>query len=79
VCNKTYARARRGGLVSAGEILEELVGRAANCQRFYRPKRRQKPGELKPNSPCSLSWFAHEPVPRDDGRPLFDLIPEAYD
>ena len=76
--NKSYhARARRGGLVSAGEILDELVERAADRKRFYRPARRPKPGgKAKPSLQLELDF---EPVPRDPERPLVDLLPEAYD
>ena len=43
--NRTFQlQSRRGGLVSCGDVLEELVERAADRQRFYRPARRPKPG-----------------------------------
>ncbi len=76
--NKTYhARARRGVMVSAGDVLEELIERAADRRRFYRPTRRPKPGaKAKPS--MQLELFAQEPVARDAERPLFDVIPEAY-
>lgn len=78
IFNRTYhTRARRGGLVSAGAILEELIERAADRQRFYRPARRLKPG-AKAKQPMQLE-LDFEPVARDPERPLFDLVPEAYD
>jgi hypothetical protein len=69
VVNRTYKlRSRRAGLISSGEILEELVERAAD-----RKRRQRKLQGLQ------LELFAPEPVPRDPGRPLVDLLPEAYD
>ena len=63
--NKSYyARARRGGVVSAGAILEELVERAAD-------RRRKKRGNLQEG--LQLELFADQPVPRDSDRPLLDL------
>ena len=79
--NRTYhARARRGGLVSCGDVLEELAERAADRQRFYRPARRPKPGaKAKPSLQMELDFAQQEPVARDPERPLFDLLPEAYE
>jgi hypothetical protein len=75
--NRTHhARAQRAGLVSCGQILEELVERAAD-RRFYRPARRPKPRAAAGQS-LQLELFADQPVPRDPDRPLFDLLPEAY-
>ncbi len=92
--NRSYhAHARRAGLLSCGQILEELVERAADRrQRFYRPGHRPKPGAVAKQS-LQLELFAdqtdsgHEKfmpgingsVPRDAERPLFDLLPEAYE
>jgi len=43
--NRTYQiRSRRGGLVAASDVIQELVERAAVRQKFYRPARRTKPG-----------------------------------
>jgi hypothetical protein len=71
VLSKTYhARARRGGMVSAGQILEELAERAAARQRRKR--------SVKLQGGLQLELFADEPIPRDAERPLFDLLPEAY-
>jgi hypothetical protein len=55
-------------MVSAGEILEELIARAADRRR----KKRKLQG-------LQLELFADPPVPRDPERPLVDLLPEAYD
>ena len=77
--NRTFQlRSRRGGLVSCGDVLEELVERAAERQRFYRPARRLKPG-AKAKSSLQLELFAQEPVARDAERPLLDVFPEFYD
>jgi hypothetical protein len=77
VFNRTYTlRSRRGGLVSAGAILEELVERAADRRRA-----KKRSGNLQGG--LQLELF-DEPitqqsyVPRDPDRPLLDLIPEAY-
>ena len=56
--NRTYqTRASRGGMVSAGEILEELVERTADRQAFYRPRGSPlvelRPLKLMPSAP----WF----------------------
>jgi hypothetical protein len=63
--------ARRDGLVSVGTILEELVERAADR------RRKKRSGNLQGG--LQLELFADQPVPRDPERPLFDLLPEAYD
>jgi hypothetical protein len=79
VFNRTFQlRSRRGGLVSCGDVLEELVERTAERQRFYRPARQPKLGaKAKPS--LQLELFAQGPPTRDAERPLFDLMPEAYD
>jgi len=64
-------------MVSAGAILEQLVERAADRQRFYRPAPRPNPGTVATQS-LQLELFADQSVPRDAERPLFDLMPEAY-
>ena len=56
-------------MVSAGAILEELVERAA--------ARKKRSGNLQGG--LQLELFSDEAVPRDAARPLFDLLPEAYD
>jgi hypothetical protein len=80
-------------MVSAGAVLDELIERAVDRQRFYRPERRPKPGaaakQCKKRSGkvhwLQLELFADEPISqkcyvlRDAERSLFDLIPEAYD
>jgi hypothetical protein len=78
--NRTYhAWARRGGMVSAGEILGELVERAADRQRFYRPALRPKPSAKASQSlQLEFDFAQQEPPARDPERPLFDLMPEAY-
>ena len=58
-------------MVSAGEVLEELVERAADR------RRRTRSGKLQRG--LQLELFADQPVPRDADRPLFDLLPEAYE
>jgi hypothetical protein len=68
---KGFSRARRAGLVSCGQILEDLVERAAD-------RWRKKHG-AKLQESLQLDLFADEPIPRNAERPLFDLIPEAYD
>jgi hypothetical protein len=79
IFNRTYQlRSRRGGLVSVGEVIGELVERADGRRRFYRPGRRPKLG-AKAKESLQLELFPQEPVPRDAERPLFDLLPEAYD
>ena len=93
--NRSYQiRSRRYGLVSAGDVIQELVERARDRERFYRPERRTKPGiaakECKKSSGklqgVQLELFADElkvncspSVNSDPDRPLFDLFPEAYD
>jgi hypothetical protein len=78
VFSKTYhARARRGGLIFAGAVLEEMVERAADRHRFYRPGLQPNPG-AKAKSSLQLELFAQEPPARDAEPPLFDLLPEAY-
>lgn len=43
--NRTYQiRSRRGDLVSAGEVIQELVERVSERQSFYRPGKRTSPG-----------------------------------
>jgi len=70
VFNRTYhARASRGGLVPVGEVIQELVERAAD-------RRRKKHG-AKLRGSLQLELFGDQPIPRDAERPLFDLIPEA--
>ncbi len=69
--NRSYhARARRAGLVSCGQILEELVERAVDR------RRKKRSGKLQGG--LQLELFADQPIPRDPDRPLFDLLPEAY-
>jgi hypothetical protein len=69
--NRTYhARARRGGMVSAGAILEDVVERAADRQRNKRSS-----GNLQG---LQLELFSDQSVPRDPDRPLLDILPEAY-
>jgi hypothetical protein len=41
--------------------------------------RRRKKHGAKQQGSLQLDLFADEPIPRDAERPLFDLIPEAYD
>ena len=61
--NKTHhAGARRGGLVSTGAILEELVERAADRQR------KKRSGNLQGG--LQLELFSDEAVPRDAERPV---------
>ena len=44
IFNRSYKlRSRCGGLVSAGEIIQELADRAADRPSFYRPKRQISP------------------------------------
>lgn len=46
--NRTYQiRSRRGDLVSAGEVIQELVERVSERQSFYRPGRKLQPGAAK--------------------------------
>jgi hypothetical protein len=77
-------------MVSAGAVLDELIERAVDRQCFYRPERRPKPGAAakqckKRSGKVHWQLFADEPISqkcyvlRDAERPLFDLIPEAYD
>jgi hypothetical protein len=68
--NRSY-RARNGGMVSVSEVLDELTERAADRQRRKRSAKLQ--GGLQ------LELFSDQPVPRDADRPLFDLLPEAYE
>lgn len=84
--NRSYQiRSSRGVMVSAGEILEELVERASDRQGFYRPRRRPRPGAKQQRSGklqgVQLELFADRPsiVDRapDPARPLADLFPEA--
>jgi hypothetical protein len=81
VFNRTFQlRSRRGGLISCDDVLEELVERAADRQRFYRPACRPKLGaKAKPSLQLELDFAQQEPVARDADRPLFDLLPEAYE
>jgi hypothetical protein len=75
VFNKTYhARARRTGLVSAGQLLEDLALRAADRRRREK-KSKQRAGKLQG---IQLELFPEpEPTTAAD-RPLFDLFPEAF-
>lgn len=65
------AQARRGGMASAGAILEG-AGRASR-----RSPAEESSGNLQGG--LQLELFADQPVPRDPGRPLLDLMPEAFD
>jgi hypothetical protein len=72
VFNKSYhAVASRGGLVSAGDVIQELVERAADRQRA-----KKRSGKLQG---VQLELFPAQPAvqrpPAD--RPLGDLFPEA--
>jgi hypothetical protein len=58
-------------MVSAGEVLDELIERAAD--------RRERRRSRNPQAGLQLELFADQPAPRDRDRPLFDLVPEAYD
>ena len=63
VFNKTYhAQARSGGMVSAGQVLEELVDRAAER------RRRKCSGNLQGG--VQLELFAEEPVPMNNRSPF---------
>ena len=65
-------------MVPAREGLDETVERAADRQRFDRPKRRPKQGaKTKPS--LELELFAQEPPAGAAERPLLDLMPEAYE
>ena len=84
IFNRSYQiRASRGGMVSASEILEELVERAGERQGFYRPRRRPKPGVADKrkgkSAAVQLELFGNPEIKRDADRPLYDLLPEAYD
>jgi hypothetical protein len=57
-------------MVSAGDVLAELVERAG--------ERRRKKCSRKLHS-LQLELFPDPLVPRDPERPLVDLLPEAYD
>jgi hypothetical protein len=79
---------RKTGLVGAGEIIQEMVERAAVRQEFYRPARRVSPVSRSKRKPrgkmqsVQLELFPAEAVQhcavQDPARPLFDLFPEAY-
>jgi hypothetical protein len=81
VFNRTF-QARRGDLVSAGEVLQELVERAAERQHFYRPERRPRPGcprpqgRKKPGPPLQGTQLSLNFA--DPDKPLADIFPEAY-
>ena len=59
-------------MVSAGAVLDKLIERAAD-----RRLRKRSSGNLQGG--LQLKLFSDEPVARDAERPLFDLLPEAYD
>ena len=58
-------------MVSVGEVLNELIDRAAD--------RRRKKRNVDLQGGLQLELFADQPAPRDAERPLFDVIPEAYE
>ena len=58
-------------MVSVSEVLDELIERAADR------RRKKRSGKLQ--GALQLELFADQPVPRDADRPLFDLLPEAYE
>ena len=76
-------------MVSAGEVLQELVDRASDRRGFYRPRRRPQPGVKDKRSgslhPLQLELFAKIPrlpiaPPPADETPeeMFDrLFPET--
>jgi len=75
IFNRTYQlRSRRGGMVSAGEILEELTERAADR------RRKKRSGKLQ-GVQLELDFEQHfADQPATDGRdrpPLADLFPDA--
>ena len=63
------------GLLSTGEILEDIAARAADRRRREK-KSKQRAGKLQG---IQLELFPDPLVPRDPERPLVDLLPEAYD
>jgi hypothetical protein len=70
--NRSYQnRVRRAGLVSCGQIFEDLVERTAD--------RRRKRRSRNLHGGVQLERFADQPVPRDTDRPQFDLLPKAYE
>jgi len=90
--NRTYQiRSRRGGLVSAGDVIQELVERAAVRQTFHRPAQRPKPGAARKlaRKPAGGKLqgvqleldFVEKPraVENPTQQPLADLFPEAYE
>jgi len=85
--NRTYQiRSRTGGLVPVGQIIQELVERAASKDQFYRPEKRISPrarSQRKKHKAVDGRQlelrFPHSPAPADSERPLFDLFPEAYE
>ena len=58
-------------MVSVSEVLDELVESAAD--------RRRRKRRGNPEGGLQLELFTDQPVPRDADRPLFDLLPEAYE
>jgi hypothetical protein len=83
--NKSYhTRARRGGMVSAGQVLQELVDRAGDRQAFYRPRRRPRPGVKnkrsgKPAGLQQLELFADPPRVITTTAPADETADEMFD
>ena len=87
-------RSRRAGLVSVGEVLQELVERAAVRQSFYRPQKpvSPRPRVAKPKKSRASEASGHQlelpfpassaaPAPASSynrAKPLLDLFSEAY-
>jgi hypothetical protein len=91
--NRSYQiRSRAGGLVSVGQIIQELVERADAKQSFYRPSKRVSPrgaaakackkgSERLQGVQLELPFPFPQATPAraiDAERPLLDLFPEAY-
>jgi hypothetical protein len=58
-------------MVSVGDVLDELIERAAD--------RRRKKRRGKLQGGLQLELFADQPVPGDAERPLLDIFPEFYE